>query len=486
MRLNTCRVFVSVDDVGGERDIRPPQLALLLRLLLLWRDEYVPHDVVSRVLNIQPTGVRKYCANLNDHLAKGAVESVQGHLNLTWGREDTDFAEFRRLVENAKFVAGDLSDLRAFSPQLVEAENLLEHASKLWQASPATGLDSFKERPRRARGRANSRFPKPEDQISLEDIAFEWEDHRTEQLIFLADLLLIDGQGPTKAKEAFVSLTDLVKHPESGDRIWRRRLSAADKMEDLDRHRSAWKQCLAAYERSQRKMPDDLRRLAPKPPTQLIDVQLPTTVSEAAELVRGLGEEIDPRLALIDTLGIAPASSTQLRGSRLEPSDCIERAKHTLWFAGVLAGKWVNPPAVRNSLEKLLQSFDSEERPPGSEVRFLVLDPQEEGYARLQQMRGDAVSPESLNVLIELAGRYQCLEVRGIAALPAFRVIVIDDDLVSFSPYSLEQEARVPNLTGWDSPHVTLDPLAPWPLASAFRLYFQQTWDDARPLEVAE
>ena len=112
----------------------------------------------------------------------------------------------------------------------------------------------------------------------------------------------------------------------------------------------------------------------------------------------------------------------------------------------------------------------------------MVIDPASSAYRRLKQMRAGGTSVESVNRLIHLSRRYQCLEVRGVAELPAFRVIVIDNDIISFSPYALAGEPFKTSRHGWAAPHVMLDPLASWPLASAFLLHFEETWQRARPL----
>jgi hypothetical protein len=145
---------------------------------------------------------------------------------------------------------------------------------------------------------------------------------------------------------------------------------------------------------------------------------------------------------------------------------------------GVLASKWVIEPAVRSEFKQLLTRLDAIE----GDVRFLIIDPDGDGFRRLYELRKGHVSAESVCPLIKLANEHKCFQVRGYSNLPAFRIIVIDDDVVSFSAYRLAAAAYLATERGWESPHVVLDPLAKYPLAEAFHLLFLETWENSRPL----
>jgi hypothetical protein len=111
-----------------------------------------------------------------------------------------------------------------------------------------------------------------------------------------------------------------------------------------------------------------------------------------------------------------------------------------------------------------------------------MINPHSDGFKRLCELRQGNISLESVGPLRELASRHRSLQVRAYDGLPAFRIVVIDDDVVSFSPYRLAAEAYLKTDRGWEAPHVVLDPVARYPLAEAFVLLFQETWKNAIPI----
>ena len=68
-------------------------------------------------------------------------------------------------------------------------------------------------------------------------------------------------------------------------------------------------------------------------------------------------------------------------------------------------------------------------------------------------------------------------------ALPTFRIVILDEDVVSISPYLLRTYDHVGGYQGWDAPHVGLTPFAPWALAPSFEALFLEQWRIARPIE---
>lgn len=186
-------------------------------------------------------------------------------------------------------------------------------------------------------------------------------------------------------------------------------------------------------------------------------------------------------LELCATLGITTASNLQLEGSELSPLACVRRTRSKLYFSGVLASKWVEGHGVRTALKRLFNRLDSQ----NGDVRFLVINPNGDGFRRLSELRQNQISTDSVSVLKELAAEHSCFKVRLYDALPAFRIVVIDDDVVGFSPYRLAARDYIATNGGWQSPHVVLDPLAQYPLAEAFQHLFLETWKTATPLEEA-
>ena len=180
---------------------------------------------------------------------------------------------------------------------------------------------------------------------------------------------------------------------------------------------------------------------------------------------------------LVKTIGISPASELELRRSRLEPLECINQTISRLWFAGTLATKWVADSYVRAELASLLERLDN----TGGSARFLLIDPESESYRRFSRLRWSPGGVQPINILRSLSAAHPSFEVRLYDALPTFRIVLIDQSIVSFSPYLMDpatDRAR----TGWKAPHVVLDRTAPWPLARTFETLFDETWRTATPL----
>ena len=186
-------------------------------------------------------------------------------------------------------------------------------------------------------------------------------------------------------------------------------------------------------------------------------------------------------LKLCSLIGISTTSKLSLTDSHIAPLACIRRTRSRLYFSGVLASKWVEKPDVLSEFNQLLSRLDQEK----GEVKFLVINPYGGAFRRLHELRGGRLSTESLVPLKELSATHPSFEVRLFDALPAFRIVSIDDDVLSFSPYRLAAAAYLASGKGWEAPHIVLDPLADYPLAEAFRLLFSETWDKAVPLEQA-
>jgi hypothetical protein len=204
----------------------------------------------------------------------------------------------------------------------------------------------------------------------------------------------------------------------------------------------------------------------------------PPPPSQSKATPERLNTDEDTLHAVCSILGITTASHLRLEGSHLTPLACIRRTRKRLYFTGVLASKWVIEPAVRSEFSEMLARLDANE----GDARFLIINPKGEGFRRLSELRNGRISTESVEPLRRLAKEYPSLQVRVYEGLPAFRIVVIDDDVVSFSPYRLAAAAYLKTDRGWEAPHVALDPLAPYPLAEAFELLFLETWNRSEPL----
>jgi hypothetical protein len=144
-----------------------------------------------------------------------------------------------------------------------------------------------------------------------------------------------------------------------------------------------------------------------------------------------------------------------------------------------MASKWVANEQVRNAFDQKLYKLDTQQ----SDVRFLILNPHSRGFERLYDLRNGKLDSASVAPLRELCWKHESLQVRCFDQLPTFRIVIIDDDIVSFSPYRLASDAYRTTDSGWNAPHVVLDPLAEYPLAEAFEQLFAQTWAVAKPIE---
>ena len=180
---------------------------------------------------------------------------------------------------------------------------------------------------------------------------------------------------------------------------------------------------------------------------------------------------------LIQTIGISSASELELRRSKLEPLECMSQTVSRLCFAGILATKWVADSYVRAEFGRLLERLDHS----GGSARFLLINPESEGYQRFRGVRWSEGGVQPVSMLRSLSAAHPSFEVRLYDALPTFRIVLIDQSVVSFSPYLMTpgtQRAR----TGWEAPHIVLDRTAPWPLAQTFETLFEETWRTATPL----
>jgi hypothetical protein len=188
-------------------------------------------------------------------------------------------------------------------------------------------------------------------------------------------------------------------------------------------------------------------------------------------------------LGVIDLIGVTTHSQLRLAGSRMEPLQLMRRVKRRLWFSGVLASKWVTDPTVRSELSDFLTVLDHS---PEGDVRFMIMNPEGPGYRRLRELRGDELNVEHLPLLARLAREHSSFQVKTFDHLPTLRIHVIDKDVVTFSFYRLDEETYLQgDELSWESPHVVLDPLAPWPLAEAFATLFNEMWHGSSFLDLA-
>lgn len=182
---------------------------------------------------------------------------------------------------------------------------------------------------------------------------------------------------------------------------------------------------------------------------------------------------------VLELAGIIDAT-TSLSESKFTPSECMKKATKRLWFMGILGSKWVIPAHVRFEFEQFLKKMEA----VGGSVRFLLINPESQAFAKLRSFRGGAISCESLKYFAELIAKYgNTLEVRLYDHLPHFRLVFIDDSLLAMSRYKIDMEGYFQSKFGWDAPHLVISRKSDWSLAYAFEMYYVDEWLRAKNLQ---
>jgi hypothetical protein len=475
-----------VNGTGEEKTVLGPS-ALLLRVLLLAPEPEVPVEAASTSIEIKETGFGNYLELLrSEYLGnKRLIVRKNRSVRYTGDREQMDAAIIRskyveileilgRLDGNGREIDrvdgdGDIADNPVVAEKILP---LIEDIEGLYDGNPAIGLDrDWAEYPQHLQGWAQG----------LNEVTSYWIDLWTSVQLLAADCKMLLRPGKTTAGKLVTSLLKIARVPDPVEEVWPRLLRAAEMSQNYSDRKRVWKLTADFYVQIGEEVPETLRQYAP-PSTAVSDS--PTTLHRARPLMSPLEpshDGLDNLREMAEVLGITSASTLRLRGEAVDPMQCIEQTKNLLYFSGVLASKWVMDPGVRNAFDELLTRLDAlpeQER----DVRFLIIDPDGDAYSLLYQMRGGRLSNEAVPHLRDLARRHPSFQVAVVDALPSFRIVVIDEDMVSFSPYALEEERYATSKLGWEAPHILLDPRAPYPLAEAFRLYFKERWDNARLL----
>lgn len=473
-----------VSTTGVEKSVLGPS-ALLLRVLLLAPEPEVSVEAAISSIQIKETGFGNYLELLRSECLgnKDLILRKNKSVRYTGDREQTDAAfilsKYGEILEilgrfdgngrEVDHLDGDY-DISA-NPALAEKIlPLIEEIEGLYDGNPAIGLDrDWAEYPQHLQGWAQS----------LNEVSSYWIDLWTSVQLLAADCKLLLRPGRTTASRQITSLLKIARVPDPVEEVWPRLLRAAEMSQNYSDRKRAWQITADFYAQIGEDVPEALRQYA-LPSAVVSDT--PTAPHRSRPLVNPLEpshDGLDNLREMAEVLGITNDSTLRLRGEAMDPMQCIEKTRNLLYFSGVLASKWVLDPGVRNAFDELLTRLDAlpeNER----DVRFLIMDPDGDAYSLLYQMRGGRLSNESVPYLKELARRHPSFQVAVVDALPAFRIVVIDEEMVSFSPYSLEEERYATSKLGWESPHILLDPRAPYPLAEAFKLYFKERWDNAR------
>lgn len=428
----------------------------LFRIIVLNKGVPVRNDSISQLRTTQATSVKSQIRYLRDQLEViGCADLIClergiGYSACLTGWE-VDCLAFEELVQPLNTSLDAL--LRNPIPREEAAREIetLKHALAQWLANPAEGLDE-------------------------EYYRFDALKERAVNRLLMARLYSGDYE---EIREAIVGLKARARR-EPDIAVWKLLLLATD-----------------AINGSITSISDDIaRQYARNPPNDLqqliIAIQKralkhnPFLIESRGSMVdatsqRAESEDHSGLLHLCSLIGISTASKLSLANSHISPLECIRRTRSRLDFSGVLASKWVQKQGVLREFKQLLSRLGQE----NGEVRFLIINPFGEAFRRLHELRDGMISTNSLDTLRALSAEHSSFSVRLFDTLPAFRIVSIDDDVLSFSPYRLGASAYVASGMGWESPHIVLDPLADYPLAEAFRLLFSETWEKAMPLEQA-
>jgi len=435
----------------------------LLRLFVLHEGEIVTKIQIARLRQTSQKDVGSKVRYLREQLESvGCAElletdrSIGYRLNLNgW---QVDARDFKSTIEAlGDGFDEDVTSLLVNEAAAADDVKRLTGVLGMWHSNPAAGIPKFEER-------------------------FEALKIKAENNLLMARLSTCQ---PNEIREAIQELEHRIRTA-AEDFVWMFLLLAYDAIGNVGKVDATIERIESHYRGHVPVRVEELMEAMKR-----AKVKNPFRVDDAVAVVPPLRSSLGPeRLstddstlqALCRTLGITTASELRLGGSHLTPLACINRTRKRLYFSGVLASKWVIEPAIRSEFNELLTRLDEN----GGEARFLVINPNGDGFKRLRELRAGNISTESIEPLLKLVKQHRSLKVRAYDSLPAFRIIVIDDDVVTFSPYRLSAEAYRKTDRGWEAPHVALDPLASHPLAEAFELLFLETWNKSIELEACQ
>lgn len=472
MRFSIMRDVPAVVTSDGDERRVPGNPGRVLRLLLLARGQVLTKSGLAQDLGgIQPTSVESVVSRMRTAIGDTGrtivvFADVEGQGGYRIDPTDADVDAFRfEQVADAAEVGGAVS-FEATDNDFGQLAGGLMDAWRTWHANPAPEVTLF-------------------DFAEQEYHHFAAMHERLGRAVAYSLLRrwLLRGQ-PRDLTDAITFLNKLVVGEDTDEEIWTLLLRAEGSQPSWQRGVPA---LLARLEKACAAVPDELlglhRRILDRDETVLLMPPRARLVDIGpAESTPSLEVSESDRGNLVDLaqlLGLSSNNALRLRNSRVEPRECIEQTVQRLWFHGIFASKWVADAQIRSQFDMLLDRLDGDE---DAEVHFLLLDPDSESCRRFQSIIGSTESPESFTWLRELSRRHRSFTVRLYDTLPTFRIIVIDDSLVTVAPYlNVPQEWLREH--GWESPHLVLAPMAPFPLAKSFELTFRESWRRARRLD---
>ena len=429
------------------------QEGVLLRLLFLRRGNPMSSEDIAAHLTRTGTAVvgaksiPGYVGRLRDKVGYDAVRTASGYASSV-ADDDVDAFLFERGVKASGVC--ELDDIDDVDEEFTEKYSELLALYAMWQANPAL------------------MFADEQDDELLFQTYHEFEDYWTSLKL---GIIFAELRSRRKARisKAIGRLELMLRRDPEDEQLWSLLVRAHASLPSRD---TELPELIGRInDQYADALPHELAYVVDRVRKGHRDVVFPVEWRKQNPKER---RELDE---LVQTLGISSASALELRRSKMEPLECISQTISRLWFCGILATKWVADAYTRSELEKLLERLDNN----NGSVRFLVIDPESDGYRRFKELRWGDEDMRSVTILQDLAVSHPCFEIRMYDALPTFRMVLIDQSIMSFSPYLLVpgiQRSR----SGWDAPHVVLDRTAPWALAHTFDTLFNEMWGIARPL----
>jgi hypothetical protein len=429
------------------------QEGTLLRLLILRRGHPVNKEEIARHLThsgrhtVLPSSVPGYVARLRNRIGQDCVRSAAGYSSGI-AETEVDAFVFRDLIGQSGVC--DVADIDDMDGDVSDKYEQLLELYAMWKANPA------------------SQFADEQDDESLAADYLEFERYWDclKRCIIYSELR---SHRKPRIEKAVGRIEQLLRQDPSDEQLWALLFRARASLPGRD----VVLQSMQARIREQfpGRIPSELgytiNRIVSGHADALFEIDNRRRMPEDQRRIEDL----------IQTIGISAASELELRRSKLEPLECISQTVARLCFAGILGTKWVVDSYVRAEFSRLLERLDNN----GGSVRFLLIDPDSDGYRRFSGLRWSAGAAQPISMLRSLSAAHPSFQVRLYGTLPAFRIVLIDQSVVSFSPYLMApvtQRAR----TGWEAPHIVLDRTAPWPLALTFETLFDETWRTATPL----
>jgi DNA-binding SARP family transcriptional activator len=440
-------------DEGAAEESITGQEGTVLRLLILHGDEPLTKEQIARHLThsgrrtVLPASVPGYIARLRTKVSHDCVRSAAGYSSAV-GPSDVDAFVFERRIR--EYGVCEIADVDSMASELVDNYEQLLDLHSMWRANP---VGPFAD--------------DDEDEFlvsAYHDFERYWDCLR--RCIVYSELR---SRRKPRIEKAISRIEQLLRQDPSDEQLWALLFRARA---SLPGREHAISSMLARItEQFPGGIPGELRYTINRITSGHDDALFEVDRHQRTDADQ---QRVDQLAA---TIGISAASELELRRSIVEPQECMRQTVAQLRFSGILATKWVADSYVRAEFARLLERLDNS----GGSVQFLLLNPESESYRKFSHLRWSAGSVQPIDVLRRLCAVHPSFEVRLYDALPTFRIILIDQSIVSFSPYLMDpgtDRAR----TGWEAPHIILDRTAPWPLARTFETLFSETWRTATPL----